>query len=250
MLFSGDKRPKRSSPESSAGKIRPRTRGGVTIRKPPRNDDGTYAPYKIKAGTTVAAAATAGIVAFGGGGAGGGAASVGSSAESGAGSVNSVARSVGKDLARKGLRREALKKLGFKIAKEAVKSELRCATASFGRVQQFFLAHPCRKLDRQVIAVGDGAGNTVAVSIVWVRMHSSEQVSQLKEVIDEHGSGDISPLGGAALGVAGLKFTGEHYDSREDGSLLVIAETEAAGGHPSDRQLDDAAHVASLFPPL
>lgn len=220
------------------------------MRNPPRDEKGRFAPYKTKAGATVAAASVAGVVAFGGGGAGGGAASVGSSAESGAGSVNSVARSVGKDLAKKGLRREALKKLGFKIVKEAVKTELRCATASFGRVQQFFLAHPCRKLDRQVIAVADGAGNSVAVSIVWVRMPSGAQVSQLKEVIDEHGSGDISPLGGVALGVAGLKFTGEHYDSRADGSLLVIAETEAAGGHPSDRQLDDAAHVTSLFPPM
>ncbi|QWF77201.1 hypothetical protein [Amycolatopsis sp. CA-230715] len=218
--------------------------------KPPRDEKGRFAPYKTKARATVAAAATAGVVAFGGGGAGGGAASVGSGAESGAGSVNAVARSVGKDLARKGLRREALKKLGFKIAKEAVKTELRCATASFGRVRQFFLAHPCRKLDRQVIAVGDGAGNTVAVSIVWVRMRSGDQVTGLKDVIDEHGSGDISPLGGAVLGLAGVKFTGEHYDSRADGSLLVIAETEAAGGHSSDRQLDDAAHVASLFPPL
>ncbi|GAA1951614.1 hypothetical protein [Amycolatopsis minnesotensis] len=216
------------------------------MKNPPRHKDGTFAPYKTKAGAAVTAAATAGVVAFGGGGA----ASVGSSAESGAESVNSVGRSLGKDLARKGLRREALKKLGFKIVKEAVKTELRCATASFGRVQQFFLTHPCRKLDRQVIAVGDGAGNTVAVSIAWVRMHSEEEMTRLKDVIDEHGSGDIAPLGGAVLGVAGLKFTGEHYDSRPEDSLLVIAETEAVGGHPSDRQLDDAAHVASLFPPL
>ncbi|WP_026361167.1 hypothetical protein [Amycolatopsis nigrescens] len=196
----------------------------------------------IKSGTGVAAVITGGVVAFSGTGTG----TV--SIESGTGSGIAKGKTSGKDAARKGQRDTAWQRMGLKIIKKTAKQELLCSSRSFGEVQQFFVRTPCRKLDRTLLAIGDGHGNTIAVSIAWVRMRSVGEATRLKELADTHGTGNISPLGTAALDLTGIHFTGYHYDSRRDGSLVVIAETAPAGGRPDDQALDDVADVADEFP--
>jgi hypothetical protein len=64
-----------------------------------------------------------------------------------------------------------------------------------------------------------------------------------------YGTGDVTPVATEALELAGLRFTAQHYASRIDGSLVVIAETEPAHGSPAATLLNDAAKIAVLFPP-
>jgi hypothetical protein len=66
--------------------------------------------------------------------------------------------------------------------KNDMKRKLRCAVQSYGQVQQFFLSHPCRKLDQLLFAVSDTDGNIIAGSVMWVRIPSSTIAAQFKHL--------------------------------------------------------------------
>lgn len=193
----------------------------------------------------VAAAALVSTVAVGSTGAlGGGSSSIGS----GGGSANSASKAGSKDAARKGQHSNAFRQLKLKNIRKKVQRELHCAKHSFGEVQQFFLSNPCRELDRMLLAAGDEHGNDIAVSIAWVRMPRAGGATEFKSLVDVDGTGNISPLGSAVLGLAKIEFTGRYYDSRRDGALVVIAEATPIGGRPSEELLHDVADVADEFP--
>ncbi|QUQ65044.1 hypothetical protein [Kutzneria sp. CA-103260] len=131
-----------------------------------------------------------------------------------------------------------------------VKDDLRCAVQSFGQVQQFFITHPCKKLSQVVYAFEDANGNDIVGTVMWVTMPSADDAEQLRQLEDTYGTGDVTPFITEILGVAGIKFTGQHYRSRRDGPLFVISETEPLHGRPSDEFLLDVATVLDVLPPL
>lgn len=97
--------------------------------------------------------------------------------------------------------------------------------------------------------VADPHGNLVVVSVVWVRLKPSSDAHRFEALECTYGSGDVTPLATEALELGDLRFTGKHYASRRDRSLVVIAETEAVRGNPSTAFLRDVAEVADLLPP-
>jgi hypothetical protein len=210
----------------------------------PRGPDGKW----IKKGGVFGAAALAAVVA---------AASGGDIVTSvGAGLDAATTRSVSeadtansKKAARKGDRAEAWRRLALKEIRKDLKKNLRCAAQSFGQVQQFFLRHPCDKLDQLLFVVQDKNGNPIAGSVAWVRMPSAESATQLRRLEDTYGSGDVTPFAREVLAAGGFRFTGKHYRSRLDGKLVVIAETDPIKGHPSDAFLNQVADVADVPPP-
>jgi hypothetical protein len=58
--------------------------------------------------------------------------------------------------AEKGDETEAWQRMALKEIEKKVEHDLQCAVQSYGQVQQFFLRHPCDKLDQQLFAVVDG----------------------------------------------------------------------------------------------
>lgn len=86
------------------------------------------------------------------------------------------------------------------------------------------------------------------VSVVWIGFRSKGDAEAFKRLDDVHGTGDIKPLAGALLGLADVRFTGHHYQSRPDGRVTVTAEAEAADGHLSGDLLDAVADVAVWLP--
>ncbi|WP_370948562.1 hypothetical protein AB5J62_13545 [Amycolatopsis sp. cg5] len=204
----------------------------------PRDKKGRW----VARGGGAGAALVALIVAFHSGAGGGGAA-----VESAA-SQSLKGKSSSKEAARKGDRAEAWKRLGLKSLKQTAKRDLKCVAASFSEVRDFFARNPCRSLDRLLVAVADSGGNTVVVSVSWVKMAKADTTGKLKRIIDVQDSGDISPLASSALGLGGVDFTGHHYASRQSGSLLVVAETAPGGGHPGTELLNTVAEVAVEFP--
>ncbi len=198
--------------------------------------------YKKKGGAAIAAVAV-GLAVVGGAGLTTGGGVTGGSATSAHG------KSAGKDAARKGQRGEAWNRIGLRQLRQTAHAATTCGAHSYGQVQQFFRTHPCRKLDRLLLAIGDTRGNTVVVSIAWVRMPSAGTAAELKELADTDGTGNVEPLAAGALGLTGVEFTGRYYGSRRDGSLVVIAEAAPGGGRPDPATMDDAAEVAAEFPP-
>ncbi len=203
----------------------------------PRGPDGRWVKYKFGAG----AVATAGVVLAATGGIGGGTAA---SLDSAAGQALK-GKSSSKQSAQRGRHSEAWQRLGWRQLKRTAKRELKCGPHSFGEVQRFFLRHPCVDLDRLIVTIDDGAGNTIAVSVAWVKMPKASEASELKRLIDKDGTGNVALLGEKEHGG---RFTGENYDSRLRKKLVVIAESAPAAGRPSKATLETAVEIAVEFP--
>jgi hypothetical protein len=186
------------------------------------------------------------MTAAGGGGA---TASVGAALDSATSAGAEAETTSGEDAARKGDDTEAWQRMAMKELKKAIKQRLRCGLQSTKQVQQFFLRTPCKSLDELLFALEDSQGNVIVVSVAWAKMSSGDDATQLKTLEDTYGTGDITPIATQVLELGGIHFTGAHYASRQDDSLVVVSEAEPVRGHPSTALLNDAPKVAAVLPP-
>lgn len=208
-----------------------------------RKKDGRTIPITPKKGGAAAAVlAVAGGVALAGVGAGAGGGAASDVAAQGLRAKTSSSKAE----ARQGRTRQAWSRMGWKQLEHKAERALKCAVAAYGQVQQYFLRTPCKALDRALFAMVDEHGNTFAVSIAWVRMDTANEAKQLKRLVDTDGTGNVSPLGAAAVPAG---FNGQYYGSDQRGSLTVIAEAAPGRGRPDGAEMDAAADIAVLFPP-
>jgi hypothetical protein len=227
--------------------------------------DGKRIYLRDKGTGVVVAAVAAAAIAGGAGGAGafggatGGAASEALAGNSAGDVVDSLPgrslktrRAEARDSAKRGKPQEAWSRLKVKELKRAVRRLERegdCVAAASGRVREFLAGTPCTALDRMLLAVGDGHGNAAVISVVRVGFRSKKQATAFERVEAVQGSGDVRPLEIAAvLGVAGVRMTGLHYESRPDGYGMVVAEADTATGHVDGATLDALADVAAYLP--
>jgi hypothetical protein len=154
----------------------------------------------------------------------------------------------GKRAASRGDADDAWRQLGLRGVNRAARRDLECVVNSFGKIREFLVGTPCASLDRALFAVADERGVLIVISVAWVGFHTRADARRFQDLDDTHGTGNISPLGGAALGVADVRFTGQHYRSRPAGTTTVIAEAEPVGGTVEDAVLDGIAEVAVELP--
>ena len=205
---------------------------------------------KAGGGLAVVGVAVVALGALGAGatGAVGSGASAGSGPGVSAGESVSVRKAESKRSARKGDSEAAWRRMGVRELKRVSKQEVECVSASHDQVQEFFLRTPCTSLDRVLLAVGDGEGNSAVVSVAWVGFRKSGDVAGFKAVIDRQGSGDVRPLATPLLGLADIRFSGHNYGSETNGKGITIAEAETATGTVAPDVLDALAEVAALLP--
>src|SRR3954470_8708883 len=235
--------------------------------------DGKRIYLRDKGTGVVVAAVAAAAIAGGAGGAGafggatGGAASEALAGNSAGDVVDSLPgrslktrRAEARDSAKRGKPQEAWSRLKVKELKRAVRRLERegdCVAAASGRVREFLAGTPCTALGRMLLAVGDGHGNAAVISVVRVGFRSKKQATAFEKVeavegrgdVARRGSGDVRPLEIAAvLGIAGVRMSGLHYESRPDGYGMVVAEADTATGHVDGATLDALADVAAFLP--
>jgi hypothetical protein len=212
----------------------------------PRDERGRWTSKT--AGGVVAAALLAGLMTAAGGG--DVTSSVGAALDA-ASSQSSVEAetSSSRKAAASGDEAEAWQRLALKQIKQKIEDDLQCAVQSYGQVQQFFLRNPCDKLDQLLFVVADRQGDPIVGSVAWIQFSSDSAATRFLEVEDTYGSGDLTPFATEALGLAGFHFTGKHYKSRQDGSLVVIAEADPLRGPASNDLLLEVATVADVLPP-
>lgn len=200
----------------------------------------------------------AGALALGVVGSSGGVASIGGGAggvaPAGGGTSSAQLRarkSDGRKAARNGDADAAWQRMGLRQLRRTARQQAECLAVSFGEVREFFTRTRCTSLERVLFAVTDGAGNVAAVSVVWVGLPSGGDARKFHTLMDRHGSGDIRPLGSAALDLADIRFTGLRYGSDRDGKRVTVAEAENAAGNGFDHEtLDAIAEVAAYLPPV
>lgn len=161
-----------------------------------------------------------------------------------------------RNAARRGQYEEAWRRLGLRAVRSAVRSAARnnatpgqeCTANSTGQVRECLQSTPCRSMQRSLLTISDTRGNTIVVSIAWVRMPSAGSAGRLVRLADTNGTGGVTPIAGRTLGLRGVRFTGKHYASRVFGDLVVTAEATPGSGQPAPELLDSVARVASEFP--
>lgn len=216
-----------------------------------------------KGGAGVVVAGVVAVAAFAGGGGVAGLGGVGAAApaaaEVGVGSVRlggssgqlRARKSEGRKAARRGDVEGTWQRMGLRQLKRTAKQQAECVAVSFGQVREFFTAHRCTHLERVLFAVADEAGNTAVVSVAWVGLANARDAREFDNLMEVHGSGDITPLGGALLELGHIEFTGLRYGSDRDNANVTVAEAEnAAGGQFDHDTLDAIAEVAAYLPRL
>ncbi len=160
----------------------------------------------------------------------------------------SARKAEGQRAAKRGDQDGAWQRMGLRRLNQTARQQAECLSVSHGQVQEFFAHTPCTSLDRMMLAVGDDAGNSAVVSVVWVRFRNPRDMRAFKRVMDVQGSGDIHPLGAPLLGLADITFSGLNYGTDVDGSSIAVAEAETATGRFDHDTLDAVAEVAAYFP--
>lgn len=160
-------------------------------------------------------------------------------------------KSEGRKSAQRGNTSETWSKLGVKELKRAVREEVKqwgCEAAATGQVRAFLSRTPCTSLRRVIFALGDGRGNVVVVSVAWIGFRTRAQVEEFERVERVQGSGDLEPLGAPLLGLAHVAFTGLHYGSHRERTIMAVAEAETAAGRFDNATLDAVADVSAWLP--
>lgn len=143
---------------------------------------------------------------------------------------------------------QAWRRIGMRRLRQTDRRSPKCVRASFGRVREFLIHRPCTSLDQMLFAIADRQGNTVLVSVSWVRFRTKDRMRDFKRLIDVYGTGDFKPPAAGLLNMADIKFTARYYHSVARRSRLTVAETEPAKGTLDPETLDTIAEIAAHLP--
>ena len=97
---------------------------------------------------------------------------------------------------------------------------------SYGQVREFFRAHPCSSLRRAQFEVRDRNGDVALVPVAWVEMPTGAQARQLKTLMDSGGTGNVTELSRERGRYRTVRYTGDAYASRRDGTTVVNAQAQ------------------------
>lgn len=177
-----------------------------------------------------------------------GAASIGAATATAAESTaaqSASARAIrGRSAARQGRHSEAWLRMGLRSVSRQIRTDPECVAHSFGQVRECLRLERCVGLQRELTTLSDEHGNTIRVSIAWVRMPTRTGARHFQRLVDMSGTGGISPI---ADGIE-VRLTGRHYASRRSGTVVTIAEATTGSGRPAPAVLDAVADVAVEFP--
>jgi hypothetical protein len=113
-----------------------------------------------------------------------------------------------------------------------------CVAHSYGKVREFFREQPCTALYRASFEVRDRRGAVVLVAIAWVEMPDARSASEYHELVDIHGTGNVTELTRERGRYQNVRFTGEHYESRRDGTIVVNAQAQPVGRAAAAEELE------------
>lgn len=101
-----------------------------------------------------------------------------------------------------------------------------CAAHAYGQVQKFLRLHPCAGLHRAQFEVRDSNGDVALIAASWVEMSTEEQARSLKQLLDRPGTGNIVELSREKGSYRSVRYTGQFYASRRDGTVVANAQAE------------------------
>lgn len=119
-----------------------------------------------------------------------------------------------------------LLKQGFRIAGRETDDATDCVGHSYGTMPDYFRRQPCVALHRAFFEVRDAKGDIVLVAASWVQMPDDDSARELKTKLDTNGTGNLTELSRDKGKYKRVRFTGDAYASRLDGTVVTNAQAQ------------------------
>lgn len=147
-------------------------------------------------------------------------------------------------------RRQDADRIRARLLRQAQRVESRfdstddCVAHSYGKVREFFREQPCVALHRAWFEVHDRRRGLVLVAVSWVEMPATRSAREFHELVDTHGTGNVTELSREEGPHRRVRFTGHHYVSRRDGTTVMNAQAEPLGRAAVAAELEEIASQA------
>jgi hypothetical protein len=89
-----------------------------------------------------------------------------------------------------------------------------------------------------------GRRGLVLVAVSWVEMPDTRSAREFHELVDTHGTGNVTELSREQGPHRRVRFTGQHYVSRRDGTTVTNAQAEPIGRAAVAAELEKLASEA------
>ena len=122
-----------------------------------------------------------------------------------------------------------LEQRGFRVEQPHFDGSADCVARSYGAVREYFRDEPCTGLSRALFEVHDRRNNVVLVAVAWVEMPDFASARQLHDLVDRHGTGNVTELSRDQGRYRNVRFSGEYYTSRRDGTTVVNVQAQPVG---------------------
>jgi hypothetical protein len=140
--------------------------------------------------------------------------------------------------------RVRLERRGLRIRARHETADIDCAAHSYGEVQQWFREHPCQAMYRALFEVDDGRSGLALVAVAWVDMPDVAGAMEFTQLVDRHGTGNITELSRERGLYRDVRFDGEHYASRREDTTVVNAQVQPIGRTARAVELAELARTA------
>jgi hypothetical protein len=182
------------------------------------SDKGGGAGTFLLAALLAIAVGTGGTSALGIGSAGGGA-----SASSGARGQSNVS-------SRQSQAAEArIVARGVQVRARATDDSTNCAAHAYGQVKEYLREHPCVGMHRASFELRDAGGDVVLIAVSWVDMGDEATAREFHRLVDGSGTGNITELSRERGRYRSVRFTGDIYESRREGTVVSNAQAQPVG---------------------
>lgn len=119
-----------------------------------------------------------------------------------------------------------------------------CAAHAYGQVEAFLRANPCVGLHRALFELRDRNGDVVLLAIAWVEMPDESSARELHRLLDSDGSGNVTELSRERGRYRTVRYTGDFYASRRDGTVVGNAQAQPVARGPVGLALTSIATEA------
>lgn len=115
---------------------------------------------------------------------------------------------------------------GIRVTARVTDDDADCVAHSYGHVQQFFRTHPCAALHRAQLQLRDRNGDVALVAVSWVQMRDETQARALQQLLAGAGTGNVVELSRERGRYRTVRYTGDAYASRRDGTVVTNAQAQ------------------------
>jgi len=122
---------------------------------------------------------------------------------------------------------------GIRVTGRLTEDGASCAERAYGHVRDFLQRRPCTGLHRASLELRDRNGDTVLLAMSWVEMPDEASARAYKDLVDTHGTGNLTELSRERGRYQTVRYTGYPYASRRDGVVVVNVQAQPVARRPS-----------------